>query len=537
MTARDENILANLIANKAETQPALDVLTFLNILPSGEMEEDVRTYKQLWENGQKVANGLANEKIKQGQSFALFMQNHPEFVDAMVGSSIAGTVFVPIDPRTKGIKLTYMLQFPDCKGVICADYALDALEEVADDLPELEWIWVISTGVISELPRIDKNIKWLSDIYEAPYQELPVAAVDPNQPMQMLFTSGTTGDPKAIQSPYTRYSNVAAIGGALGLTESDRPYTGLSLTHANGQLLTLGSILYMGLRGVISRKFTKSKLWDICRKYSCTTFNLLGGMATAIYSESEKPDDGDNPVRFILSAGMPKALWEDFANRFDVELFEFYGAAEGGLTLNLYGSGPIGSIGKPPPSLIAKIIDENGDECPPNISGEIVFRNADGSCPHVEYYKNPEASHKKVRDGWLWMGDIGHTDEEGFFYFDYRKGGGIRKNGDFINPAFVEKVIAEHPDIDDVFIYGVANANSAPGEKEVVAAIVPREHESFDSNSVFSICRKNLEANYVPSYVQILKEIPKTASEKPQERFCQEMFKNDPVNIFTESNR
>ena len=135
------------------------------------------------------------------------------------------------------------------------------------------------------------------------------------------------------------------MGELFGLRPGDRPYTGLSLTHANAQIITLGMGLYMGLRMVISRKFSKSQLWNITRHYGCTSFNLLGGMTTAIYSEAERDDDADNPVRFVLSAGMPANLWDSFQQRFDIQIFEFYGAAEGGITINPPGVGPKGSIG------------------------------------------------------------------------------------------------------------------------------------------------------------------------------------------------
>ncbi len=279
---------------------------------------------------------------------------------------------------------------------------------------------------------------------------------------------------------------------------------------------------------------TRSRLWDICRHYGCTFFNLLGGMTTAIYSEPHKPDDADNPVRRVLSAGMPASIWENFARRFDVEIFEFYGAAEGGMTFNPPGEGPVGSIGKPPASLEGKVVDENDNEVPPGEQGEIVFRNADGSCPVVSYFKNPEASGKKTRDGWLRMGDIGHVDAEGWFYFDYRSGGGIRHNGDFVNPGFVEKVVAEHAQVDDVFVYGIEAASGVPGEKDVIAAVVPLAGEVLDVPALFSHCRAHLEANFVPTYVQVMAEIPKTASEKPQERFCLEHFRAHPEAVHTE---
>jgi crotonobetaine/carnitine-CoA ligase len=129
---------------------------------------------------------------------------------------------------------------------------------------------------------------------------------------------------------------------------------------------------------------------------------------------------------------------------------------------------------------------------------------------------------------------MGHRDADGWHFFDYRKGGGLRHNGDFINPGFVEKVIAEHPQVSDVFVYGVEAASGAPGEKDVVAAIVPEEAADFSPSAIFEACRAGLESNFVPSYLQVVDEIPKTASEKPQERFLLEAFTANPEALFTE---
>ncbi|TNF04606.1 MAG: ATP-dependent acyl-CoA ligase [Gammaproteobacteria bacterium] len=536
MAERDLMILANIILDKVETSPDLDVLTFVNVEQDGSLTDEIRTYRQLWQNGCRIAEALEEEGMVKGDSFGLLMQNHPEFVDVMVGSSIEGSVFVPIDPRTKGQKLQYMLSFAECRGVVVADYALANLMEVLDQLPQLQWVWVLETGLNAERPTKGLRVRELAAILDRNYMERPVKVTDAAAPMQYLYTSGTTGDPKAILGPYARFGSIAALGPVVGLQEGDRPYTGLSLTHANAQLITLGNCLRQGLRGVISRKFTKSRLWDITRKYGCTMFNLLGGMTTAVFADPLKPDDADNPVRYVFSAGMPKAIWEDFAKRFNVDIYEFYGAAEGGLTLNPPGhGGPVGSIGKAPPSMICTIRDEDDNECAAGEAGEICFQNADGSVPVVSYHKNPEASAKKTADGWLRMGDIGHMDEDGWVFFHYRKGGGIRVNGDFINPAFVEKEIASHPHIDDVFVYGVPAASGVPGEKDVVAAVVAKDKANFDPNVLFFHCRAHLESNFVPKYLQLMDEIPKTASEKPQERFCLEAFESQPECVFAET--
>jgi len=163
-----------------------------------------------------------------------------------------------------------------------------------------------------------------------------------------------------------------------------------------------------------------------------------------------------------------------------------------------------------------------------------LFRPADGSPFNVEYFGNPDASAKKCAAGWLHMGDVVRQDENGWLFFEYRKGGGIRHNGEFINPALIEKVIAESGVVEDVYVYGVKAASGAPGEKDVVAAVVPKRAADFNPQQVFRACRANLDAASVISYLQVVPEIPKTASEKPLERFLIEMFEQRRDSVFTE---
>ena len=533
MSTRPETILANLIANRMETLPELPVLT---IEGAGVRPDEVRTYRQLWQNGQCLAQRLIALGLRPGDHFALLMANHAEFVDAMVAASISGTVFVPIDPRTKGDKLAFMLDNALCKGAIAADYALGNLVAVRGRLRNLAWVMSLRSNELAKEACNYQDVLPYEGMLPGVLADLEIATRDPASAMQLIFTSGTTGDPKGIVMTHARYCSTAAVVPKLfGYTKDDRPYSGLSLTHANAQLITLGASLALGMRAVLSRRFTKSRLWDITRAYGCTTFTLLGGMTTAIYSEPRKPNDADNPVRFVISAGMPAAIWEDFERRFDVQILEFYGAAEGGMTVKPVGVGPIGSIGKVVPTLQYRIVDEEGNDCAIGATGELLFRHADGSPFNVEYFDNPKASLQKCAGGWLHMGDIVHQDENHWLFFDFRQGGGIRRNGDFVSPAFVEKAIAECPEVDDVYVYGVAMTSGAPGEKDVVAAVVPKNRATFDPQSIFRVCREKLEPGFVPTYLQVLDQIPKTASEKPQERLLLDAFHADKAQVYVEA--
>lgn len=513
---------------KAEELPDFEVVRFIN----HPHPDESLTYSELVLKGDKLARELAQLGIGAGDSFSVAMRNHPEMVIAMYAASALRAIIVPIDPRSRGQKLVYQIRNSDSKGVICT---ADLLEPIEEALSRLDG--VAMAGVLHkegcEGPDSSKYPD-LNEVLDGP--EAPGTSPHGHLPSDchmMVHTSGTTGDPKGVRLPAERMLGMGMMAQMVWqYTPEDKLYTGLSLTHGNAIAVTLMPALLLSIPAVISCRFTKSRIWDICREFGCTTFSLLGGMMMGIYSEPIKADDADNPVRKVISAGTPAAIWESFEQRFNVAIHEWYAAVEGGFAQKPPGEGPVGSFGKPLDGMLEmKVVREDDSECDAGEVGELISRSLVGETS-VEYHKNPEASKAKTRGGWLRSGDMVHRDEDGWYYFDFRKGGGLRRQGDFIMPEYVERVIAEHPDVSDVCVYGVKAASGAPGESDLVAAIVSAGPEAPDIEDIFKACVEGLERNSVPSYIQVVQEIPKTASEKNLDRVLREAFSVDSPQVF-----
>jgi crotonobetaine/carnitine-CoA ligase len=178
-----------------------------------------------------------------------------------------------------------------------------------------------------------------------------------------------------------------------------------------------------------------------------------------------------------------------------------------------------------------RVVRDDDMDCVPGEIGELISRPR-GAAPAVDYHGNKTASDEKTRGGWLRSGDMVHRDENGWLFFDFRKGGGLRRQGDFIMPEYVEAVIAGHPDVNDVCVFGIPASSGAPGESDIVAAIVPINSESVDIKGIFKLCLDKLEKNSVPFCIQVVKMIPKTASEKNLSRILQNEFNPESEAVF-----
>ena len=512
---QESAIFARLITRRAAEEPERLALIFEN----GDLPAEPVHNRHLAVRGNQLAWELRRAGFHKGDRVGIMLRNHPEFVYAMVANSQLGLVTVPIDPRAWGDRLRYFITFADCSALVVADYIL-AEPQAAQVIQEVGLrAYALSTAEGRACGLSIEGWPSLNEVFEGPEREHQGQHVDTlDHPWFLSYTSGTTGDPKAIVFGYDRMLFYRLTPRFFDYREDDIPYTGLSLIHGNALVVTLMPALWGVVQhAVFSRWFTKSRLWDICIERGCTTWSNLGGIATAIYGEPPAPHDRAHRVRLVHSAGMPRDLWVPFEERFGVKILEWYGTMEGGFAYNPPGVGPIGSFGKPPQGLLEMdVIDEDDHPLPPGQIGELVVRPA-GGVARLEYYRNPEASARKTRGGWLHTGDMCWKDDQGWFFFAYRKEeGGIRKLGEFIAEDVIRRALAEDPEVLDVHVYGVPARSGAPGESDVVAAVVVRDPERLDVAALFTRCAERLERAHVPDYLQVVDELPKTATQKVQ---------------------
>jgi crotonobetaine/carnitine-CoA ligase len=524
----NQAIVSHFLEMKADAKPDKDILVFEN----GAFGEDILTYRTLYENANKIARLFLQNDINKGDTYAVFMRNHPEFVYGMLAGPVVGAIMVPIDPRSRGARLRFLLENSKAKAVIVSDENLVPLLEVLSQVPTVRQVFVAyrpehDVPESPDYPALNETLE--NDHWERVDQRI----MDVRHPMQIIYTSGTTGDPKGVMIRNNRFGIFNIVTRLVWKYKpSDILYSGLSLTHGNAQAVTLFPAIGTGTKAVMSARFTKSRIWDICRKYGCTSFSLLGGMMSGIFNEPPRDNDRDNPVKTVISAGTPVAIWEEFESRFDLKILEWYGAVEGGFAYKPPGKGPVGSFGKPLPGMMEfKVVDDADNEVPHGEHGELIVRMTKGETK-VDYLGKPEASEEKTRGGWLRTGDIVHRDEAGWYYFNHRKGSELRRAGDFIQPDHIERVLGALPEVSEVCVYGIPAASGAPGESDLVAALAPFEGQTIDPKTMVEKCRRDLEPNFVPSFLQVVATIPKTISEKALDRVLREQFAPDAENVY-----
>jgi crotonobetaine/carnitine-CoA ligase len=461
------------------------------------------SFRQLDERVNRVANALAGLGVGPGDRFAALASNRSEYLELYHGAGRAGAVFVPIVTQSKLAEVEYFVEHSGSKLLFV-------------DGPRWEYLLAASKG---KLPSPLEQIVALDDVtggaigYEAllagSQSGAPGHEIREEQPIAFMYTSGTTGRPKAvIHSHRTAVAQAVAIQERMGYVPNDVLMTIFPLFHGNALVWSALAAMVSCAPIVLTERFSASRFWDQVRRHGATEVNLLIGAINMLLAQPPSPDDREHTMKMSL-ANFTEPIHDEFTERFGVDLVTCWALAEGPLgTMTAPGFGykpgligwPMGTENR------VRVVDEQDEEVPRGVVGELVQRN---SYHMLGYFKNPEESERVLRGGWVHSGDLGYQGDDGLFYFVGREKHVIRRSGENVSGEEVEDCIRTHPDVVEAAVIPVPDP--VRGE-EVKAYVVRRASAEVTELEIVAWCDERLADFKVPRYVEFRDELPMTGT-------------------------
>jgi fatty-acyl-CoA synthase len=464
----------------------------------------------------------------------VLLDNVPEFSFLLAAAAYAGATVVGINPTRRGAELERDVAHSDCRILITEDRYAPLLDGLA--LP-----------VAAERRFSVDAARWREAAARFAGEPDPDVALNPLAPYLLIFTSGTTGQPKAAICSQLRLGGIArTLATMRSLGPGDVSYQVMPMFHSNALMAGWAPAVWAGATMVLRRKFSASGFLPDVRKYGVTYFNYVGKPLTYVLATPERPDDADNTLRLAFGNEGADHDLERFAKRFGCQVLDSYGSTEGAVAISRVPGMPPGSLGIGAPGTVI-LNPETGRETPParfDASGKLL--NADeaiGEIANVQraplfegYYKNDEANAARVRDKIYWTGDLGYRDEKGFLYFAGRDTDWLRVDGENIAAAPVERILARHPDVALAAVYGVPDEEVGDA---LMASLVLRPGARFEPRSFaeFLAAQADLGTKQSPRYVRVAAELPQTQTNKILKRELRKQRWEcaDPVWLRTET--
>ncbi|MCM8818853.1 MAG: AMP-binding protein [Candidatus Omnitrophica bacterium] len=463
------------------------------------------SYKTLEENVNRYANLFKELGVEKGTKVAIYMFNNPEYLYSYFAIFKIGAIAVPLDHRLKLEEVFILLNHCKAEFLITAPTKEFNPELIKNSVPSLKNI-VLAKGDFEGCISIEKTINNFSI-------DFPVLDIDENLIAAIFYTSGTTGTPKGVIWTYRHLDSPieTIVKHYRYFKERDTCVCPIPFSH-NGGIVGVLLILF-DVKLVIMEYYHPLELLINLQKYNVNAIFLVPTMFIGMM-ELKKFDETYLPsLRWAAVFGAPFS--PDVIKRFNkvaphAILLSGYGLTESAApnVLPPLDNVKFGSVGKPVPWVEVKIVDADGVEVPKGEVGEIIMK---GWPITPGYYNQPELTNEVIKDGWLYTGDLGKFDEDGYLYIVGRKKDVIIVGGLNVYATEVEGVIYKYPKVKEVAVVGVPD--KIMGEV-VKAVVVPKEGEEITEDEIKNFCRTHLASYKVPTIVEFRKELPKTGSGK-----------------------
>lgn len=455
----------------------------------------------------RFAGSLRELGIQKGDRVAIYLPNSPEFVIAYFAIARIGAVAVPFNIMFKAPEVKYILNNSKAKALItdAREVTINAIDVIAE-IPSLEQIITVGDPVPAGAVSFEGMMAYGKD-------NLQTLDCHPDDTVSILYTSGTTGQPKGAMLTHNNFLSNARLNGTrvLHINDQDLLYTGTPFCHIFYVLTVLGPI-YAGAGIVISKRFMPDKVLENITKHRVTHFAGVPTMWIYMLKEYSPEKYDVRSWRFAQSAGasMPGEYIKKIEDTFGVDFCECYGSTETSSTVTFgrLGHGKVASIGPPAPGYQFKVIDEDGVVLGPEMVGELVVK---GPGVLKGYWEMSEATKEVLNDGWFKTGDLGKYDEDGYYYIVDRKKDMIICGGYNVYPREVEEVIYTHPKVFEAVVVGVPDKEKGEIPK---AFIQLKQDVEAEASEIISYCKERMAAYKAPRQVEFVQEFPKSPTGK-----------------------
>jgi fatty-acyl-CoA synthase len=425
----------------------------------------------------------------------VLLDNVPEFSFLLGGAALAGAVIVGLNTSRRGEALVRDIKLADCQVVLTDSRYVELLQGL---------------DVGARVLDID-SAAWHVSAYRHQYAPLEVAPATPDDLLMLIFTSGTSGEPKAVRVTHSKVTIPGTLlADRYSLGAQDTVYVSMPMFHSNAIMAGWAVGLAAGAQVVLRRRFSASGFLSDVRVYGVTYANYVGKPLSYILSTPPAPDDAHNPLKVMFGNEANPQDVAAFSQRFGCVVVDAYGSTEGGITIQRPSGTPPGSLGRLDDSL-AVLDPSSGQPCPPGVVGELV--NTSGSGMFAGYYKEPDTD--RVHDGKFWSGDLVYRDEQDFLWFVGRTSEWLRVDGENLGTAPIEQILQRHPSVTEVAVYAVPD--QSVGDQPMAALVY---HGDFDpvEFAAFLSAQSDLGPKQVPRFIRLTARLPRTATYKVLKR-------------------